>query len=83
MEHNTGRMLREWRQARNWSAATLARELPEPLVDGQMIYRYEKSTEWFGSEANGLWLAERGAFPRECVRTGTSAGHRPTSGEAA
>lgn len=64
---HAGKKIRSWRQAQKVSAATLARMLPEPLTDGQMIYRYEKSSEWFGSEANGRWLVEQGALPADAL----------------
>lgn len=67
MNTHAGELLKDWRQAQGLSAARLARMLPEPLADGQMVYRYEKAERWIGSTANGLWLVEQGAFPREIL----------------
>ena len=64
---HVGQLLKEWREAQGTSAAALARQFPEPLADGQMVYRYEKSGRWIGSAANGLWLVDQGAFPREVL----------------
>lgn len=63
---HAGRAIKKWRTEQGISASRLGRMLPDP-IETQSVYLWEKLPHFRGTAANGLYLVDNGAFPREVL----------------